>query len=109
MGFPDKNTGMSCHFLLQGIFPTQGWSPGLLHWQAGSLPLSHQESPFGRGVVTIGTQGALPILYLDLGAGCNCMLYVRKRSNAKKKKGNETCTSETVYDITIHKHKQTGK
>ena len=22
--FPCKNTGMSCHFLLQGIFPTQG-------------------------------------------------------------------------------------
>ena len=22
--FPDKNTGASCHFLLQGIFPTQG-------------------------------------------------------------------------------------
>ena len=24
MGFPDKNTGVGCHFLLQGIFPTQG-------------------------------------------------------------------------------------
>ena len=23
MGFPDKNTGVSCHFLLQGIFPTR--------------------------------------------------------------------------------------
>ena len=22
--FPDKNTGVGCHFLLQGIFPTQG-------------------------------------------------------------------------------------
>ena len=22
--FPSKNTGMGCHFLLQGIFPTQG-------------------------------------------------------------------------------------
>ena len=34
---------MGCHFLLQGIFPTQGSKPHLLHWQAGSLPLSHQE------------------------------------------------------------------
>ena len=24
MGFSGKNTGMGCHFLLQGIFPTQG-------------------------------------------------------------------------------------
>ena len=42
--FPDKNTGVGCHFLLQGIFPSQGWNLGLLHllhWQADSLPLSH--------------------------------------------------------------------
>ena len=32
--FPGKNTGMGCHFLLQGIFPTQGsnlFLPSLLH------------------------------------------------------------------------------
>ena len=28
-GFPGKNTGVGCHFLLQGIFPTQGLNPGL--------------------------------------------------------------------------------
>ena len=28
--FPSKNTGVSCHFLLQGIFPMQGSNPGLL-------------------------------------------------------------------------------
>ena len=28
---PGKNTGVDCHFLLQGIFPTQGLNPGLLH------------------------------------------------------------------------------
>ena len=28
---PGKNTGVGCHALLQGIFPTQGWNPGLLH------------------------------------------------------------------------------
>ena len=41
--FPGKNTGVGCHFLLQGIFVTQGLNPwllGLLHWQAGSLPLT---------------------------------------------------------------------
>ena len=33
-----KNTGVGCHFLLQGIFPSQGSNPGLLHWQGDSLP-----------------------------------------------------------------------
>ena len=39
------NTRVGCHFLLQGIFPTQGSNLCLLHWQADSLPLSHQGSP----------------------------------------------------------------
>ena len=38
--FPGKHIGVSCHFLLQGIFLTQGLNPHLL-WQADSLPLSH--------------------------------------------------------------------
>ena len=29
--FPGKGTGVGCHFLLQGIFPTQGSNPGLPH------------------------------------------------------------------------------
>ena len=30
---PGKNTGVDCHFLLQGIFLTQGLNPGLQHWR----------------------------------------------------------------------------
>ena len=40
---PGKNTGVGCHFLLQGIFPIQGLTPCLLHWQVGSSPLRHRE------------------------------------------------------------------
>ena len=43
--FPNKNTRVGCHFLLQGIFLTWGSNMCLLHWQADSLPLSHQRSP----------------------------------------------------------------
>ena len=43
--FPGKNTEMGCHFLLQGIFLTQGSNPRLLHGQADSSPLRHQEKP----------------------------------------------------------------
>ena len=39
------HTGVGCHFLLQGIFLTQGWNLRLLHWQVDSLPLGHQGSP----------------------------------------------------------------
>ena len=43
---PGKNTGVGCHAFLQGIFPTQGWNPGLLHHlQAGSLSLAPPEKP----------------------------------------------------------------
>ena len=44
--FPGKNTGVSCHFFLQGIFLTQGSTHllQLLHWQADSLPLEPPES-----------------------------------------------------------------
>ena len=45
MGYAGKDTGVGCHFLLQGIFPTQGSYLVLLHWQVGSLPLSHLGSP----------------------------------------------------------------
>ena len=40
--FPGKNTGVGCHFLLQGTFPMQGSNPSLLHRQADSLCLSYQ-------------------------------------------------------------------
>ena len=42
---PGKNTGVGCQALLQGIFPTQGSNPWLLHCRYDSLLLSHQGSP----------------------------------------------------------------
>ena len=39
---PGKNTGVGCHFHLQGIFPTQGWTRSPLHllpWHVSALPL----------------------------------------------------------------------
>ena len=42
--FPGKNTGVDCHFLLQGIFLMQGSDPGLLHYRWILYYLSHLES-----------------------------------------------------------------
>ena len=49
---PVKNTGVGCHALLQGIFPTQKSNPGLLcllYWQVSSLPLAS----FGKPLTTL--------------------------------------------------------
>ena len=43
--FPDKNTGVVCHFLLQGIFPSQGLNLGLLHSRQILYQLSYQGMP----------------------------------------------------------------
>ena len=48
MNSPGKSTGVGCHFLLHGIFPTQGSNPcllRLLHWQAGSFVLAPPGNP----------------------------------------------------------------
>ena len=44
--FPGKNTGAGCHCLLQGLFPTQGLNPCLLHCRQILLPLSRWGSPW---------------------------------------------------------------
>ena len=45
MGFSRQEYRMGSHALLQGIFPTQGSNPGLLHCRQILYPLSHQGSP----------------------------------------------------------------
>ena len=45
---PGKSTRVGCHFLLQGIFPTQEsnlWVLHLLHWQADSFPTEPPGKP----------------------------------------------------------------
>ena len=51
INFSGKGTGVGCHFLLQGLFPTQESNPRLLcllHWQVDSLPLSHLGIPISE-------------------------------------------------------------
>ena len=42
---PGKNAGVGSLSLLQGIFPTQGSNPVLLHWRQILYQLSYQGSP----------------------------------------------------------------
>ena len=42
---PEQNTGMGSLYFLQGIFPTQGLIPGLLHCRQILYQLSHKGTP----------------------------------------------------------------
>ena len=67
--FPGKNTGVVCHFLLQGIFPTQGLSSGLLHhrwtpyhcaaWKPMNQLSVYPYSPLFGSPSRLGHRGAL--------------------------------------------------
>ena len=73
-GKPNKKTGVGCHALLQGIFPTQGSNPGVSHYKWILIyRLSHQGSPrilrwvaypFSRGSYS-GIQPGSPALQTD--------------------------------------------
>ena len=80
MGFPRQEYWSGCHFLLQGIFPTQGSNSCLLDWQADSLPLSYLAS----SLVTLGTRkffvvGDCPVHFRMLSSipdyGQECLPY----------------------------------
>ena len=43
---PGKNIGVGCHALLQAIFPTQGFNPGLLHCRRILYCLEPPGKPF---------------------------------------------------------------
>ena len=61
MDFSGQEYRAGCHFLLQGVFPTQGSNLSLLcflHWQEDSLPLCHLGSLRG----TYLTSGFLSII-----------------------------------------------
>ena len=52
-GSPGKNTEVGCHALLQGIFPTQGSSPGPPHCRQILYCLNHQRSPYSQPAETL--------------------------------------------------------
>ena len=55
--FPDKNTGVGCHFLLQGISQLKDQTCHLLcllHWQTDTLPLAPQYPYFRHIFIYLG-------------------------------------------------------
>ena len=68
-----ENTGMSSHFLLQGIFPTQGLNLSLLHYKKIIYCLGHQ---LGRGPMITSIQQNV-----SGGNACPCDLKQRNRQD----------------------------
>ena len=72
--YPGKNTGVGCHFLLQGIFLTQGSNLHLLHWQEYSITGGKHQAlrylyvfvlRFSSGIhPRVGLVGNLVVLFL---------------------------------------------
>ena len=80
------------HFLLQEIFPTQGWNLCLLLWLADSLPLSHLGSPAKSHVefkVSMWPALRIAVLYVKSAPVCPlhgftaCWSHRALRSSAK--------------------------
>ena len=69
-----KNTGIDFHFLLQGIFFTQGSIPHLHQQGADSLPLSHQGSLIG--ICYLGDWSGKLTFFLFLGITNNSMIFI---------------------------------
>ena len=58
-----QNTGMGSCFLLQGIFPTQGLNPGLLHCRWILYQLSHQEALYLLGWLLLKDKKKIELSY----------------------------------------------
>ena len=69
---PNKNTGVGCQALLQGIFPTQGSNPGLPHCRQ-ILSVSQSVQSFS------------PLLFLLSTFPSIRVFYVKKKTNNNKK------------------------
>ena len=72
LDFPGKDTGVDCHFFLQGIFPTQGSNPHFLHCRQIIYQLSYK----GR----VGCYFVLQGIFLTQGSNpdllhCRWILY----------------------------------
>ena len=60
---PGKNTGVTCHFLLQEIFPIHRSNPSLPHCRQNLYHLCHQ-SPTSEGIYFARQYQNLPLLLL---------------------------------------------
>ena len=91
---------MGCHFLLQGIFPTQGSKPGLPHCRQTLYSLSHQGSP-GQSKVFLKVNvnnyyKQSKIDLIDVKDGASQMYFTCFSVSECWKSESVSCTSQSV-------------
>ena len=89
---------MDCHFLLQVIFPTQGWNPHLLEpvspaFQADSLPLSHVGSSLSENTIYV------KVWYVKCADFFFLILLDITRSSSKKAPAVDISTSRCMNGL----------
>ena len=97
--FPGKNTGVSCYFLLQGIFSTQGSNLGLLHCRS-KPPGKPLPSWLGSKALFLLSSSATSLIRLPM-QPTNilqylCLPHLKKKNNRKKTPQNLTFTTMTI-------------
>ena len=98
---PGKTTVVSCHFLLQGIFPTQGSNPGLLHCRRILYYLSHKGSRQSILAYDINLH-----IYVLLHSNCTCeykavLQFSFSESRKKEKKKHNPQPHSNVDRILV--------
>ena len=102
---PGKNIGVGCHSLLQGIFPTQGLNPGLLHHRQILYHVSHQRQ-FQYSVISsmVGWERVLEkVVYLSMGG--HHQTKVEREGVGEKEKQSWVCYDEEEAGVSGKKTK----
>ena len=106
--YVSQNTGVGCHFLLQGIIPTQGLNLGLLHCRQILYRLSYKGSP--RQMLT-SMKGKINDNTIIVGDFNTPLIPVDRSTNQKINKETQTLndTMDELDPIDIYRtfHSQT--
>jgi len=73
---------VGCHFLLQGIFPTQGSNPGLSRYKQTLYPLSHHNSKKRQKDKTMKDEAPRSV-------GVQCATGEHQRNSSRRKEEAE--------------------
>ena len=99
---PGKNTGVGCHALLQGIFPTQGSNPGLQHHRQILYSLSYPGNPNpheGQNTSPNRTPG-------NCGSGLTQTLVISQARGSPLKRKHRPATVSVSRELFLKKKKK---
>ena len=99
--FPGQNSRVGYHSLLQGILPTQGWNPGLLHCGHILYHLNHQ------GIFMLKGRSAIMSGSLCCQNPKDCVNEshrLRMTTALLKKRGNEIAYPNLLLTKSFYQH-----